>query len=235
MYDPSIGRFMTVDPLAEWNFKITPYHYCQNDPINRIDPNGMQDTTKTNMLPEVVVIAPRKKDVVTNNESDSNFLSVFLRWLHFAPQGSHNPRNVREASKWDNFVLRNFDQNEVRNIGGAFGDPFYSWSMLNNYVTNGDYYQGRKPEEATSEVSTSDEKIKKQMDKTDATGKQIKELQKPSNIDTTYSIATSYPYYYMDLGPFSKGDTMVRILHYNRQSCGGYDSIRYEHYTPKKY
>jgi RHS repeat-associated protein len=45
MYDPAIGRFTTMDPLAEKNYNISPYAYCSNNPINRIDPTGMKDTT----------------------------------------------------------------------------------------------------------------------------------------------------------------------------------------------
>ena len=42
-YDPSIGRFITPDPLGGLTPFITPYHYCQNNPLNRIDPTGMND------------------------------------------------------------------------------------------------------------------------------------------------------------------------------------------------
>ena len=40
-YDPALGRFMTVDPLAEVMSNITPYHYTYNNPISFIDPTGL--------------------------------------------------------------------------------------------------------------------------------------------------------------------------------------------------
>ena len=43
MYDPVIGRWTTVDPLAEKYYDVSPYVYCHNNPINRYDPNGMDD------------------------------------------------------------------------------------------------------------------------------------------------------------------------------------------------
>jgi RHS repeat-associated protein len=39
-YDPSIGRWMNTDPLAEKYPNISPYVYCVNNPINVIDPDG---------------------------------------------------------------------------------------------------------------------------------------------------------------------------------------------------
>jgi len=43
MYEPYIGRFWTPDPLAEMRYNLTPYHFCSNNPINRIDPDGLTD------------------------------------------------------------------------------------------------------------------------------------------------------------------------------------------------
>lgn len=40
MYDPSLGRFHCVDPLCEYQFKMTPYAYVDNNPIRFIDPDG---------------------------------------------------------------------------------------------------------------------------------------------------------------------------------------------------
>ena len=38
---PAMGRFMTVDPLAERNYSISPYAYCKGNPVKFIDPTGM--------------------------------------------------------------------------------------------------------------------------------------------------------------------------------------------------
>jgi hypothetical protein len=40
MYSPVIGRFTTMDPLAEKYYSISPYAYCLNNPIRYIDVDG---------------------------------------------------------------------------------------------------------------------------------------------------------------------------------------------------
>ena len=42
-YDAAIGRFTTMDPMAEKYYGWSLYAYCKNNPINRIDPDGKDD------------------------------------------------------------------------------------------------------------------------------------------------------------------------------------------------
>jgi len=39
----SVQRFTSVDPLAEKHYNISPYAYCSNNPMSRIDPDGRSD------------------------------------------------------------------------------------------------------------------------------------------------------------------------------------------------
>ncbi|MGH9772532.1 MAG: RHS repeat-associated core domain-containing protein, partial [Candidatus Acidiferrales bacterium] len=48
LYDPSLGRFLSVDPLIghpESTQGINPYSYVENNPLNRVDPTGEADAS----------------------------------------------------------------------------------------------------------------------------------------------------------------------------------------------
>jgi RHS repeat-associated protein len=68
-YDPQIGRFQQIDPMADELSSYSPYHYAYNDPVGLIDFMGLvgvdprfilsmtKETAKT--LEEVVVVGHR--------------------------------------------------------------------------------------------------------------------------------------------------------------------------------
>lgn len=41
-YDPLSCIFMQTDPLAEKYYGFSPYAYCNGNPVNRVDPDGMR-------------------------------------------------------------------------------------------------------------------------------------------------------------------------------------------------
>ena len=46
LYDPRTAAWLSQDPMAEKYYPISPYVYCANDPLNRLDPDGCADYKK---------------------------------------------------------------------------------------------------------------------------------------------------------------------------------------------
>jgi RHS repeat-associated protein len=62
LHDPQIGRWTTIDPLAQKRDWLTPYNYVQNNPLNRIDPNGLTDYTLEKKTGDVKQIGEKNDD-----------------------------------------------------------------------------------------------------------------------------------------------------------------------------
>jgi RHS repeat-associated protein len=82
-YDPALGRWMNIDPLAEKRQWLSPYNYVQNNPLIRIDPDGRTDykfnrktgevtqVGETNDQPDRIVKTKRNGEIKTNRKGEA--------------------------------------------------------------------------------------------------------------------------------------------------------------------
>ena len=67
MYDPYLCHWTSPDPLAEKYRSLSPYAYCAGDPVNYIDPTGMEFTEEAQKYVDKLT---RKIDEIQNKNSE---------------------------------------------------------------------------------------------------------------------------------------------------------------------
>lgn len=114
-YDPALGRWMNIDPLAEKYYDTNPYGYVLNNPTNFIDPDGMQVETDFQLTKngDIKQISP------TDNKPDRLF----------AENGDLIADNIDkrilkdgENIKKDGLLIENLNKKKDLSLNGKVGD-----------------------------------------------------------------------------------------------------------------
>jgi RHS repeat-associated protein len=111
-YDPEVGRFIGVDPLAEEYPGWSPYVYCFNNPLNYVDPNGMEvvgDSTQLAQIANSVNEENNTSDAVAVERVDvaAKTITVFGKTITLKKASTYFRLNVNGESSF------NWEQNEI--------------------------------------------------------------------------------------------------------------------------
>ena len=112
MYNPTIARWTTADPMSEKYYGISPYVYCLGNPISIIDPNGMDIWTMD-----------EKGNVVWVKESDDH------RLYYMNNDGLLSDDYVSVS---DRSILDDLTKTEAKVDGGAKVSSHTSKSGIND-------------------------------------------------------------------------------------------------------
>jgi RHS repeat-associated protein len=109
IYDPRVGRFLSVDPLEKKYPELTPYQYASNRPIDGIDQDGLEYFSIANVHSSAV-----QKAQMMQLRSDQTALRIKQSQPTFTEY--HTPSNTIEQQKHDDL------QTEVMDNAGLNSD-----------------------------------------------------------------------------------------------------------------
>jgi RHS repeat-associated protein len=165
MYDPALGRFWQVDPMAEKRYWVNPYNFVQNNPINRVDPSGLTDFALNKKTGAVTQVGEKNDDPdrIVKTDKNGNVKKKGEGFLGSLVRESKRGEAKVAVGGIEKGILKdgaNFQNNHnVIGVGGE-GQPTVAGVRdfalkLSNYVGKevGGYYLANKGETSTSYVA----------------------------------------------------------------------------------
>ena len=160
MYYPAIMRTTTPDPLAEKYYSISPYAWCGNNPVNRVDPDGRSTYVLNNDDGTYRVVggnfddddlniylfsAGKNGELTRTSIGKTTSMTSFYDSDNSHWRGTIDPNDNSGKEFLDNFVKDNPEMGYY--MDNAKGGQKYDFKRTNGtnkvlYTDNGSYYRG---------------------------------------------------------------------------------------------
>ena len=140
-YDSDLSSWLSVDPLADQRSWVSPYSYCQNSPVMRVDPTGALDNPIYNFLGKFLgtddkglqgepILMDESKftqgmshDEATNNGTLYSNLNDGAKGLFKSGGGQEHWLGLRSRPDWDGFVTDKEGIAWAKDHPGALENP----------------------------------------------------------------------------------------------------------------
>ena len=137
-YDPALSIWLSVDPLAgrSHNLPLTPYHFSANNPINIVDPNGLDWYTIMGEEPGQKILWFDNDDQAKQHYGDQEFQNLGGDVTSFNPETGQTVKYFNDGSK----ISGGDFLPEAEVDGGRMGD--HARTMNNKLVKSMHQNQG---------------------------------------------------------------------------------------------
>ena len=126
MYDAVLGRWHGVDPLAEKYFGFSPFVYCANNPVNLIDPNGMEIKDGKEEVERTKARANRKVKIEQKFQKK--------QWVKAARKEAKGKSADNNYNRIERSIDREFEfQSNVNEIGAMEDSKTTIYNVYTNY------------------------------------------------------------------------------------------------------
>jgi len=126
-YYPAIGRTLTIDPLAEKYYSISPYAWCANNPVKYIDPDGRDLFDVTGRF------------VPGGNNSNTILVHTNNGDIPFSSLSMNSMSNRRIAANIAGYYAKQIGIQGLGSIGVA-NDKKYNSSEAQAFITGKDIF-----------------------------------------------------------------------------------------------
>ncbi|MBL0281071.1 MAG: hypothetical protein IPQ11_12180 [Bacteroidetes bacterium] len=131
IYNPRLGKFLSVDPLSKSYAYYTPYQFAGNTPIQAIDLDGLE---------EFII----HFETFRNSKGETILYKVNHRYLTPAERGNHNPSTfmIDNTSPASSIITTKYDKKYMQNHSEAYGSS--ETTIMENQAYNRAINQFRK-------------------------------------------------------------------------------------------